>query len=63
MRRLGTAILTFVMLITMISGLTSCKTDTEKAIEAYDKSIKVAEQQTREAEKKLGDIQIFRHSQ
>lgn len=63
MRRILSIILFTVSIITTALSLTGCKTETEKAIESYDKSIKVAEQQRRDAEKKLRDIENYKYSQ
>ncbi|MBQ9664712.1 MAG: hypothetical protein IJV40_16320 [Oscillospiraceae bacterium] len=63
MKRLSTVFLVLILLITLVLSLSGCKTETEKAIESYDKSIKVAEQQRREAEKKLRDIENYKYSQ
>lgn len=63
MRRRVSVVLITLLLITEIFILSACKSDTEKAIEGYEKSIKVAEQQRRDAEKELRDIQNYRFSQ
>ena len=63
MRKEISVVLITLLLIAEIFILSACKSDTEKAIEAYDKSIKVAEQQRRDAEKELRDIQNYKYSQ
>lgn len=61
-RGISIVLISFLLLAEMFI-LSACKSDTEKAIEAYDKSIKVAEQQRRDAEKKYRDIQNYKFSQ
>ncbi len=62
MRREISVVLIALLLIAEMFTLSACKSDTEKDIEAYDKSIKVAEQQRRDAEKELRDIQNYKYS-
>jgi len=63
MRRAVSVVLITLLLLAEMFIFSACKSETEKAIEAYDKSIKVAEQQRRDAEKELRDIQNYRFSQ
>ena len=63
MRRAVSVVLITLLLLAEMFILSACKSETEKAIEAYDKSIKVAEQQRRDAEKELRDIQNYKFSQ
>ena len=63
MRRAVSVVLITLLLLAEMFILSACKSETEKAIEAYDKSIKVAEQQRRDAEKELRDIQNSKFSQ
>lgn len=63
MRRGVSVVLMILLLLAEMFILSACKSNTEKAVEAYDKSIKVAEQQRRDAEKELRDIQNYRFSQ
>ena len=63
MRKSVSILLILVLLVTMVLFFTSCKSETEKAIESFDKSIEVAEQQRRDAEKRLADIENYKYSQ